>query len=113
MAHNLVPFAAVNALINQGVSQLLSNATATWQGSGHAFGVVFKREQADGYMSEAVTAAIHTVSLCVANAPGIAEGSEGLRINGQVTRITGPVVPDASGWATFPIVFTEGAHAGP
>ena len=113
MAHNLAPFAVVNALINQGVSQLLSNATGTWQGSGHAFGVVFKREVADGYMPEVVTAAMHTVSMCVGNAPGIAEGSEGLRINGQATRITGPVVPDASGWATFPIVFTEGAHAGP
>ena len=113
MTHNLAPFAAVNALINQGVSQLLSNATATWQGTGHAFGVVFKRGQDEGYLPEAVTAVTHTVSMCVANAPGLAEGSCGLRINGQACRVTGPVVPDASGWATFPVVLTEGAHAGP
>lgn len=113
MTHNLAPFAAVNALINQGVSQLLSNATATWQGTGHAFGVVFKRGQDEGYLPEAVTAVAHTVSMCVVNAPGIAEGSQGLCINNQPCRVTGPVVPDASGWATFPVVLTEGAHAGP
>jgi len=103
MAHNLAPFAAVNALINQGVSQLLSNATATWQGSGHAFGVVFKRGVDEGYMPDAVTAVSHTVSMCVANAPGIAEGSTGLRINGQACTVMGTVVPDASGWATFSV----------
>lgn len=113
MTHNLAPFAAVNALINQGVSQLLSNATATWQGTGHAFGVVFKRGLDEGYLPEAVTAVTHTVSMCVVNAPGIAEGSQGLCINNQPYRVTGPVVPDASGWATFPVVLTEGAHAGP
>ncbi|MEZ2740861.1 hypothetical protein [Comamonas jiangduensis] len=113
MTHNLAPFAAVNALINQGVSQLLSNATATWQGTGHAFGVVFKRGQDEGYLPEAVTAVTHTVSMCVVNAPGIAEGGQGLCINNQPCRVTGPVVPDASGWATFPVVLTEGAHAGP
>lgn len=113
MAHSLAPFAAVNTLINQGVSQLLSNATATWQGAGQAFGVVFKRGLEEGYLPESVTAVLHTVSLCVVNAPGIVEGSRGLVINNQSCRVAGPVVPDASGWATFPIVFTEGAHAGP
>lgn len=90
-----------------------ANATATWQGAGHAFGVVFKRGQDEGYLPEAVTAVAHTVSMCVVNAPGIAEGSQGLCINNQPCRVTGPVVPDASGWATFPVVLTEGAHAGP
>ena len=58
---------------------------------------------------EAVTAVRNTVSMCVANAPGIAEGSKGLCINGQHCVVSGPVVPDASGWATFPVFF-EGAH---
>lgn len=113
MSHNLAPFAAVEALINQGVSQLLSNATATWQGGGHVFGVVFKRGADDGFMPDAVTAVSHTVSMCVANAPGIAEGSTALRINGQPVRVTGAVVPDASGWATFAVVMEGGAHVGP
>lgn len=108
MSHNLAPFAAVNALINQGVSQLLSNATATWQGGGHAFGVVFKRGADEGYMPDAVTAVSHNISMCVANAPGIAEGSKGLCINGQACVVMGAVVADASGWATFPIAFDKG-----
>lgn len=42
---------------------------------------------------------VHTVSLCVANCPGIAEGSTGLTVGGKSCRITAPVVPDAGGWA--------------
>lgn len=103
MLRNLAPFAAVNALINQGISQLLSNATATWQSGGHAFGVVFKRGVDEGFMPDAVTAVSHTISMCVANAPGIAEGSTGLRINGQTCTVMGAVVADASGWATFSV----------
>ena len=38
MTASLAPFAAVDALIAQGVGQALSNATATWHG-GPAFGV--------------------------------------------------------------------------
>lgn len=111
MTASLAPFAAVDALIAQGVGQALSNATATWHG-GPAFGVHLYQSAADGF-GEVVTNQRHTVSLCVLNAPGVAEGSSALRINGQPCRITGPVVPDAGGWATFPIVFTEGADAGP
>lgn len=108
MTHNLAPFAAVDALINQGVSQLLSNATATWQGGGQAFGVIFQKGADQGFVDGVVTAVRHSISMCVANAPGIAEGSKGLRINGQHCVVNGPVVPDASGWATFPVFF-EGA----
>lgn len=89
-----------------------SNATATWQGAAHAFGVVFKRGADEGFMPDAVTAVSRTVSMCVANAPGIAEGSTGLRINGQACTVMGAVVPDASGWATFPVQFAGGADAG-
>lgn len=111
MTASLAPFAAVDALITQGVGQALSNATATWHG-GPAFGVHLYQSDSDGF-GEVVTTALHTVSLCVLNAPGVAEGGTGLHINSQPTRIAGPVVPDAGGWATFPIVFTEAAHAGP
>ena len=104
MLASTAPFAAVDALINQGVSQTLANATASWQG-GKPFGVVFNRTPLDGYLDHAVTTDRQTVAMCVANAPGIAEGSTGLLIGGQPCQITGPVVADASGWATFPIVF--------
>jgi hypothetical protein len=90
-----------------------SNATASWQGGVEEFGVILRRNQGDGFVSDAVTPVLYTVSLCVLNALGVAEGSSALRINGQPCRITGPVVPDSGGWATFPIVFTEGADAGP
>lgn len=109
MTQNLAPFAAVGALINQGVSQLLSNATATWQGGGQAFGVIFQKGTDDGFVDGVVTTVRHTVSMCVANAPGIAEGCKGLRINGQLCVVNGAVVPDASGWATFPIFFEWGS----
>lgn len=104
MLASTAPFAAVDALINQGVSQTLANATASWQG-GQSFGVIFNRAPLDSYLDHAVTADRQTVAMCVANAPGIAEGSTGLLIGGQPCQITGPVVADASGWATFPIVF--------
>ena len=111
MTASLAPFAAVDALIAQGVGQALSNATATWH-DGPVFGVHLYQGAADGF-GEVVTTKRHTVSLCVLNAPGLAEGSTGLRINGQPCHITGAVVPDAGGWTTFTVVFTEGAHAGP
>lgn len=104
MLASTAPFAAVDALINQGVSQTLANATASWQG-GPSFGVIFNRAPLDGYLDHAVTTDRQTVAMCVANAPGIAEGSTGLLIGGQPCQITGPVVADASGWATFPVVF--------
>ena len=98
--------------MNRAVERALANATGCWNG-GAPFGVLLDQVQDEGFMGEAVTAVRHTVSLCVANAPGIAEGSQLLTVTGQACRITGPVVPDAGGWATFPIVFTEGADAGP
>lgn len=104
MQANLAPFAAVDALINQGISQTLANATASWQG-GQCFGVIFNRAPLDGYLDHAVTADRQTVAMCIANAPGIAEGSTALVLAGQPCEVTGPVVADASGWATFPIVF--------
>ena len=47
MLASTAPFAAVDALINQGVSQTLANATASWQG-GPSFGVIFNRAPLDG-----------------------------------------------------------------
>lgn len=87
-----------------------ANATATWGGSAQAFGVIFRREGGT-YMGDVAAVPVYTVSMCVANAPGIAEGSTQLRINGQPVRVSGAVEPDASGWATFPVVIAGGAHA--
>ena len=104
MLASTAPFAQVDALINQGVSQLLANAMASWQG-GKPFGVVFNRTPLEGFLADAATAERHTVAMPVADAPGIAEGSTGLLVGGQPCQVTGPVVQDASGWAVFPIVF--------
>ena len=104
MQANLAPFAAVDALINQGISQTLANALASWQG-GQCFGVLFNRAPLEGYLDNAVTTDRQTVAMCVANAPGIAEGSLDLVIDGQPCQVTGAVTADASGWAAFPIVF--------
>lgn len=111
MTQQLAPFAEVEALINQGVAQMLSNAAATWN-DGEPFGVMLDREADTGFMPEVVTADRYAVSMCVANAPGIAEGSTGLCVNGRPVRVSGAVIPDASGWATFPIVFEGATDAG-
>lgn len=105
MLQSLAPFAAAQALLDQGVGQLLSNATATWQG-GLPFGVLHDVTMATDGFSGVATVTLHTVSLCTANTPGIAEGSTALTVDGKPCRITGAVVPDAGGWASFPIVFT-------
>lgn len=104
MAASLAPFAAVESRLNASVLRRLANATATWQG-GQPFGVIFDRSQLEGFMGDAVTGVSRAVSLCVANAPGITEGSTALVLSGQPCEVTGPVVADASGWAVFPIVF--------
>lgn len=85
------------------VERHLSNASASWQG-GSAFGVIFSRKPGV-FIDEAASIASLHVSMCVSNAPGITEGSLDLVIDGQPCQVTGPVTADASGWATFPIVF--------
>lgn len=95
----------------------LANASGTWHG-GPPFALLWDTQQQDdgGCLTEVATVEQHTVSLCVANCTGIAEGSTGLQIDGKPCRITGPVVPDAGGWATFPVVFLdveEVEHAAP
>lgn len=110
MTASLAPFAAVDALINQGVRQLLFNATATWQGSNHAFGVIFQRE-GEEFMSGAAASPRLSVSMCISDAPGIAKGVAGLCIHGQQVRVIADVIPDASGWATFAVEVEGGGNA--
>lgn len=109
MLPSQAPFAAVQALLNQGIGQLLSNASGTWHG-GPPFALLWDTQQQDdgGYLTDAATIVVHTVSLCVANCPGIAEGSTGLTVGGKSCRITAPVVPDAGGWASFTVTFPGG-----
>lgn len=109
MLPSQAPFAAVQALLNQGVGQLLSNASGAWHG-GPPFALLWDTQQQDdgGYLTDAATIVVHTVSLCVANCPGIAEGSTGLAVDGKTCRITAPVVPDAGGWASFTVTFPGG-----
>lgn len=109
MLSSQAPFAAVQALLNQGIGQLLSNASGAWHG-GPPFALLWDTQQQDdgGYLTDAATIVVHTVSLCVANCPGIAEGSTGLTVGGKTCRITAPVVPDAGGWASFTVTFPGG-----
>lgn len=93
------------ARLNAVVERRLADSVATWN-DGERFGVVFDRGQDDGFMEGVVTAVRHTVSMCVANAPGIAEGSTGLSVDGLEYLVTGPVVPDSGGWATFTVMPT-------
>ena len=99
----MTAFARSIARLNASVERRLANAIGTWEG-GEEFGVLFDRGQDEGFMEDAVTAVRHTVSMCVANAPGIAEGSAGLSVDGVVHLVSGPVVPDAGGWATFTVI---------
>ena len=112
MLSSQAPFAAVQALLNQGIGQLLSNASGAWNG-GPPFALLWDTQQQDdgGYLTDAATLVVHTVSLCVANCPGIAEGSAGLTVGGKPCRVTSPVVPDAGGWASFTVTFPSGLPA--
>lgn len=99
------PFNQPLAALGAAVALRLANASASWRG-GAPLPVVLDTAPSDAF-GEVVTAALHTVSLDVGKAPGIAEGDE-LHINGRRCRVSGEVVPDAGGWASFPVVFEEG-----
>lgn len=83
------------ARINCAVERAHANATATYQ-DGEPFGVILDRSASDSF-EPAVDAAQITVAYCVANTPGVREGSE-LVIGGVVHKVAGPVQPDAGGW---------------
>ena len=87
----------------------LANASGAWHG-GPPFALLWDTQQQDdgGYLTDAATIVTHTVSLCAANCPGIAEGSTGLSVGGKPCRVTSPVVPDAGGWASFTVTFPGG-----
>lgn len=104
----MTAFARSVARLNASVERCLSNAQAVWN-DGTPFGVLFDRNHEEDFMEDAVTAVRHTVSLCVANAPGLAEGSKGLVVDGMAYLVTGPVVPDSGGWATFTVMPAGGA----
>ena len=88
------------ARINGAVERAHANATATYQG-GEPFGVLFDRTASDPY-GQAVDVAALSVGYCVANTPGVREGSE-LVIDGVVHVVTGPVQPDAGGWVSLSV----------
>lgn len=92
----LAPFAAVEALINQGIARTLANATATF-GAGEPFGVIFDAQPAsfDGL----VEATGPQAAFDLARAPGLALDSV-LTIDGLAYIVTGGLTPDASGWVT-------------
>lgn len=98
---SLAPFAALEARVNRAVEHRLANATAAYQGS-EPFGVIFDRSASDPFGAAVDVAAI-TVAYCVANTPGVREGSE-LDIAGWgVHVVTGQVQPDAGGWVVLAV----------
>lgn len=94
------PFASAMHMLNASVPAVLANATATYQG-GAPFGVLFDRTASDPY-GQAVDVAALEVGYCVANTPGVREGSE-LVIDGVVHVVTGQVQPDAGGWVNLSV----------
>lgn len=94
------PFAAAMHMLNASVPAVLANATAVYNG-GDPFGVLFDRATAEPF-GPAVDVAALTVAYCVANTPGVREGSE-LVIGGVVHKVSGPVQPDAGGWVTLSV----------
>lgn len=96
----LAPFAALESRVNRAVQSRLANAVAVYQG-GEPFGVLFSRAASDPF-GGAVDAAGLTVAYCVANTPGIQEGSE-LLIDGAAHTVTGQVQPDAGGWVVLSV----------
>lgn len=96
----IAPFAALEDRVNRAVQHRIANATATYQG-GEAFGVIYDRAGADPY-DGAVDAAALSVAYCVANTPGVREGSE-LVIDGVRHTVAGPVQPDAGGWVVLKV----------
>lgn len=86
------------ARINGAVERAHANATATYQG-GEPFGVILDRSASDPF-GPAVDVAQISVAYCVANTPGVREGSE-LLVEGVVHKVTGPVQPDAGGWVVL------------
>lgn len=96
----LAPFADREARLNRAVEVHLSNASAVYLG-GEPFGVTFARKAADPYAG-AVDTAQHTCSFCIANTPGLHEGSE-LVINGTTYVVATGVQPHAGGWVDLDI----------
>ena len=95
------PFASAMHMLSASVPAVLANATATYQG-GEPFGVIFDRNASDPF-GAAVDVAAVTVAYCVANTPGVREGSE-LVIDGWgVHVVTGQVQPDAGGWVVLSV----------
>lgn len=86
--------------INGAVARAHANATATYQG-GEPFGVILDRSASDSF-GNAVDAAQITVAYCVANTPGVREGSV-LVVGGVPHKVVGTVQPDAGGWVVLTI----------
>lgn len=98
MTHNLAPFAAVNALINQGVQQSLADAICSVDG-GRPFAALYhcKPTQAlDIYSGNAPT-----LSFALDCAPSVGQGSVVVVQSVGRFEVTQPVEHDATGWVTL------------
>lgn len=97
---SIAPFAAIELRLNRAVQARLANASAVYQG-GEAFGVLFDRT-AQAPFGEALDAAQPSAAFCIANTPGLTQGSE-LAIDGVVHIVAGQVQPDAGGWVVVDV----------
>lgn len=105
----LPAFAAVEAMVNEGVSGALANAMLQLTPTGQATPCIHEVEQPDSPFADVVTKPTHSVGVWLANVEGVL--SEGATVilttsqwpQGQACRITTPVDTDATGWAVFQV----------
>lgn len=103
-------FDAVQNMVNLGVTQHLSNATVQRTAGGPALAASYALEQPDGSpFVEVATVAQHVISMWLAGFDDLAEGEVIILTTsrwpgGKTFRISAPVQPDVSGWASFTVV---------
>lgn len=92
------PFAAVQALITQGIEASLPDSSATYRG-GEPFGVILERAQTDAFGGggEIVDAPSTTCAFHIRHTPGLSEGDT-LAIDGVAYTVAGAVNADSGGW---------------
>lgn len=114
---SLASFAAAEQRVNSAVTQHLANATVQRTAGGPAWAASYEVEQPERSpyadvrtpFADVATVALHTLSMWLTGFGGLAEGDDLILTTrhwpaGQTCRVSTPVVPDASGWATFVVV---------
>lgn len=113
----LAPFAVLESRLNGAVQQRLSNATVQLAPGAPAWAASYAVQLPEGSpFADVASVPVHTLSMWLSGIGDLAEGGELIVTTrawpaGQRCRITTPVVPDASGWATFDMVLLPPVEA--